>query len=279
MAEKKKTETDKETTVRKKCGIVMPIAGFNGYPEEHWRDVKEIIIDAADMAGFDAELVSYRNETAVIHKTIIQNLYTNDIVVVDVSGRNPNVMFELGMRLAFDKPTIIIKDEKTDYSFDTAPIDHLPYLSSLHYQTMRDFKEDLSKKILATYDASLEKHYSSFLKNFGDFTVAKIEQKEVSEAAFLLNQLRDLIKENQNARGNIENFDDGQQMTMDPSYLNVYWKKFLAVEGHPIEQKPTLRTINAFKTFLGDEGSSYRMKHYAKASRQSLAENLLRALQ
>jgi hypothetical protein len=34
--------------------------------------------------------------------------------------KNPNVMFELGMRLAFDKPAIIIKDNRTNYSFDTA---------------------------------------------------------------------------------------------------------------------------------------------------------------
>jgi hypothetical protein len=32
----------------------------------------------------------------------------------DVSGKNANVMFELGLRLAFDNPTIIIKDDKTE---------------------------------------------------------------------------------------------------------------------------------------------------------------------
>jgi len=42
------------------------------------------------------------------------------MIVCDISGRNPNVMFELGLRLAFDKPAIIIKDEITPYSFDTS---------------------------------------------------------------------------------------------------------------------------------------------------------------
>jgi len=32
-------------------------------------------------------------------------------------------MFELGLRLAFDKPAIIVKDDNTSYSFDTAPIE------------------------------------------------------------------------------------------------------------------------------------------------------------
>jgi hypothetical protein len=31
------------------------------------------------------------------------------------------------MRLAFDRPTIIVKDDLTTYSFDTSPIEHLEY--------------------------------------------------------------------------------------------------------------------------------------------------------
>jgi hypothetical protein len=63
----------------------------------------------------------------VTQKRIVQNIYDNEMVICDVSAKNPNVMFELGMRLAFDKPAIIIKDDKTNYSFDTAPIEHLEY--------------------------------------------------------------------------------------------------------------------------------------------------------
>ncbi len=55
------------------------------------------------------------------------------IVVCDISARNANVMFELGMRLAFDKPTVIIKDERTPYSFDISSIEHLDYPSDLRY--------------------------------------------------------------------------------------------------------------------------------------------------
>jgi hypothetical protein len=67
------------------------------------------------------------DDIGVIQKRIVQNLYSSDVIVCDVSGKNPNVMFELGMRLAFDKPTLIVKDDKTDYSFDTGIIEHVPY--------------------------------------------------------------------------------------------------------------------------------------------------------
>jgi hypothetical protein len=45
-------------------------------------------------------------------------------------------MFELGMRLAFDKPTIVIKDDVTKFNFDTSPIKHLQYRRDLRYMDM-----------------------------------------------------------------------------------------------------------------------------------------------
>ncbi len=105
-----------------KCGLIMPISAIDGCTMEHWAEVKDIIIEATrciENYVVTTTLVSDSDDVGVIQKRIIQNIYNSDIVICDVSGKNPNVMFELGMRLAFDKPTIIIKDDCTDYSFDT----------------------------------------------------------------------------------------------------------------------------------------------------------------
>ena len=75
-------------------------------------------------------------------------------------------MFELGLRLAFDKPTIIIMDDKTTYSFDTAPIEHIGYPRDLNYHTINDFKNKLSQKIKATYQSSITDNANTFLKHF-----------------------------------------------------------------------------------------------------------------
>ncbi len=85
----------------------MPISASDGCQESHWQDVKGILFEAIQAAGFEANLVSDADEVGIIQKRIIQNLYANPVVVCDVSGKNPNVMFELGIRLAFDKPTSI----------------------------------------------------------------------------------------------------------------------------------------------------------------------------
>ncbi len=122
------------------CGVVMPISAIDGCSESHWSDVHEILAEAIYDAGFEANLVSNADDVGIIQKRIIQNLYDNPVVVCDVSGKNPNVMFELGMRLAFDKPTIIVKDDKTSYSFDTSPIEHLEYPRDLRFSRIVEFK-------------------------------------------------------------------------------------------------------------------------------------------
>lgn len=171
----------------------MPISSIDGCTESHWSDVLEIITDAIEQAGFDANLVSHADEVGIIHKRIIQNLHDNPIVICDVSGKNPNVMFELGMRLAFDKPTIIIKDSQTPFTFDTSSIEHLEYPRDLRFSKITEFKSTLTSKIKATYNkATSDPNYTTFLKHFGEFTVAKLDKKEVTGQEFILDELRNM---------------------------------------------------------------------------------------
>src|SRR3989344_3132313 len=157
------------------CGIVMPISDIDGCSAAHWTEVREIIDAAISDAGFSSNLVSNADDVGIIQKRIIENLYENPIVVCDVSGKNPNVMFELGLRLAFDKPTVIIKDNKTTYSFDTAPIEHIEYPRDLRFAQVVEFQEKLTEKIQKTYGtACSDPNYTTFLKHFGEFKGAKL---------------------------------------------------------------------------------------------------------
>jgi Bacterial RNA polymerase, alpha chain C terminal domain len=182
-----------EQEARQICGVVMPISAIDGCTESHWADVLEILTEAIEEAGFEANLVSNADDSGIIHKRIIQNLYDNPVVVCDVSGKNPNVMFELGLRLAFDKPTVIVKDEKTTYAFDTSAIEHLEYPRDLRFSRIVEFKQKLAEKIKATHlRATTDSTYTTFLKHFGEFKVAKLDKKEVSGQEYILDELRAL---------------------------------------------------------------------------------------
>jgi hypothetical protein len=187
-----------EPSVQHSCGIIMPISAFDGYTAEHWSDVKSIIQEAVEgitNPKFSARLVSEADDVGIIHKRIVQGVYTSDIVVCDVSGKNANVMFELGLRLAFDKPTIIIKDDRTDYSFDTSVIEHIPYPRDLRFGQIVSFKKMLADKVLATVEAAKNPDHSTFLKSFGTFTVARLEQKEASAQELMIDAISDLRRD------------------------------------------------------------------------------------
>ena len=190
----KKEENKVESTNEKPiCGIIMPISSIDNCSMEHWAEVKKIISEAICDAGYKPNLVSNADDIGIIQKRIIQNIYDNDIAVCDVSGKNPNVMFELGMRLAFDKPAIIVIDDKTDYSFDTSPIEHLSYPRDLRYYSILNFKEQLKTKIIATVEkAKTDPNYTTFLKNFGEFEVAHVEKKEGSINEVLLSKMEEV---------------------------------------------------------------------------------------
>ncbi|MGM0835422.1 MAG: RNA helicase [Bacillota bacterium] len=179
----------------KECGIIMPIAAMPGYTSEHWSEVKQIIIESTKIVEgieFKTSIVSDSDgEIDVIHKRIVQNIYNADIVVCDISGKNPNVMFELGMRLTFDKPTIIIKDDDTDFIFDTGVIEHITYPKDLRFSKVVHFKEDLARRIKATYEkAQSTPDFSTFLGNFGQFKVPSLDQTTVTDVnQYILEEL------------------------------------------------------------------------------------------
>jgi len=198
VAKKNESESaagEREQTPSRPCGVAMPISGFEGYTAEHWSDVRSIIFEGLERANFKPRMISTSPDIGTIHKTIVQNVYTDEIVVFDVSGRNPNVMTELGMRLAFDKAVVIVKDETTPYTFDTQLIEHLPYPRDLNYRGIVAFQEQLGERSLATAKAAKQdKDFSPFLKHFGKFKVASLETVEASGTEVLLDEVRRLAQ-------------------------------------------------------------------------------------
>ncbi|MGV3662398.1 MAG: RNA helicase [Prosthecobacter sp.] len=186
--------TAEASTEKTQCGVIMPIAAIDGCSAAHWADVLAIIQESLEDTVFQAELVSSSNDTAIIHKTIVKNLYSNEIVVCDVSARNPNVMLELGMRLAFNKPVVVIKDDATPYSFDTSPILHLEYPRDLRFPSVKDFKVKLKQKVIATHEAAKAPGYSFFLAEYTIYESASLPKEEVAPYDMVLKELAEVKK-------------------------------------------------------------------------------------
>jgi hypothetical protein len=77
---------------------------------------------------------------------------------------------------------------------DTSPIEHVEYPRDLRFQPIVDFKTKLAAKIVATHKSAMtDSNYTTFLKHFGEFAVAKLDKKEVSAEQARYEELKDEI--------------------------------------------------------------------------------------
>jgi hypothetical protein len=79
--------------------------------------LRSLITPAAKDSQFTVKTAN-RQGSDLIQSTIINDLMEADLVIADMTEHNPNVMFELGMRMAEDKPVVLIKAHGTGPLFD-----------------------------------------------------------------------------------------------------------------------------------------------------------------
>ncbi len=60
------------------------------------------------------------DDPGTITTDIVQRLYSNDLVIADLTGSNPNVFYEVGLRHSFNKPMVHLLQEGEKPPFDLA---------------------------------------------------------------------------------------------------------------------------------------------------------------
>lgn len=82
--------------------------------------MEQIMIPAADLAGgFSKPLRADKvNAPGSISANIVKDIIKSDICVADLTGRNPNVMYEVAIAHAADKPVILLQQEPGGGPFD-----------------------------------------------------------------------------------------------------------------------------------------------------------------
>lgn len=149
-----KTEKNQEN---KDCFVIMPISDAEGYEQGHFGHVYEDIIKPAiESTGYVARRADDVKETNFIHLDILKKLIDAPIAICDLSARNPNVLFELGIRQAFDKPVVLIQEKGTPKIFDIGPLRYLEYSKEMKYHEVLKSQQDLKIAIEATMAAEGE---------------------------------------------------------------------------------------------------------------------------
>lgn len=139
--------------LRPKCFVIMPISTPDGYSSDHFDRVFEHLIEPACVAaGFLAKRADQVQQTNHIVADIVQDIVESDMAICDLSARNPNVMYELGLRHAFQKPVVLIRDSKTPRVFDIQGLRDVEYDENLRVDTIKRAIERIADSLQATYN-------------------------------------------------------------------------------------------------------------------------------
>jgi hypothetical protein len=147
--------------------VIMPFSekGEKPRPDGFFPELlKTLITPAANAAGFAVE-TARKQGSDVIQSTIINQLLQADLVIADLTDHNPNVLFELGIRIAKDLPVALIKSEGTGPIFDVDNMMRvMPYSPNLWPTTVEKDVPRMTEHIKGAWDnRSTERTYLQIL--------------------------------------------------------------------------------------------------------------------
>lgn len=103
----------------KKCFIVTPIGEPNSeINQKAFGLINAVMRPALELFSYQPIAASDISTPGSINKQIIIRLYEDDLVIANLTGLNPNVMYELAVRHAIRKPVIIMAEKGTKLPFD-----------------------------------------------------------------------------------------------------------------------------------------------------------------
>lgn len=140
------------------CFVIMP---FGEKFDSYWEQIyKPTIRDV----GYNPKRVDDIYKPNDIMENIWDSINQATIILADLSGKNPNVFYELGLAHALAKPVILISPESEDIPFDIQSIRHIRYNKDDHdwgaKLTERLKNSLLLPDLISTVPSIFKKRYS-----------------------------------------------------------------------------------------------------------------------
>ena len=177
------------------CFVVMPISDAEPYSTGHFRRVYDFIIKpACSLAGFIPVRADDVNQTNHIVLDVLRQLIDADMTLCDLSGRNPNVLYELGIRQAFNRPVCLIKDAATPRIFDIQGLRDIEYDESLRVDMISSTVSQIADSLKKTRAAhGRSEHVNSLVQLLGVSAAPLPQASELSaEGSLVLSALADI---------------------------------------------------------------------------------------
>ena len=118
--EKKKTEKQ-ESAKQKSCFIITPIGDENSEIRRKADGLIEAIVKPVlENLGYVPIIPHTMTKPGSITTQVVEHILSSDMVIANLTGLNPNVMYELAVRHAVRKPIVCVVENGTKLPFDIA---------------------------------------------------------------------------------------------------------------------------------------------------------------
>lgn len=185
---------------RQQCFVIMPIGDHSSHEKGHFFKIyRDLIKPAIEDAGFESYRADEGGGSQNIQIDIIKKIIEAPMAVCDLSTRNPNVLFELGIRQAFDLPVALIQEAGTERIFDISTFNTGEYRSERIYDEIVQDRESISNLIKTTFKKHNEGDgINSIIRLIPTLNKAKLSGKDISSnelIKIMFNQMNNLTDE------------------------------------------------------------------------------------
>lgn len=235
-----------------RCFVIMPF-GNKRVDAERARKFDSIYSQWIKPTVESIQIPSLPNERIECHRAdkiarpgeiishVIESLVESDIVIADLSERNPNVFYELGVRHAMNNNTILIADDLDDIPFDLRALRTVVY--RYEPESMLALKSSIEKAIseIVQEPDRIDNPVRRFLYNRDVDKLA--EQSSTSESDVIrsllaemsclrkefsdqTNEVRQVMKLVTSTKG--EEISDWNKQEVDQKFFEGIWKDELS---------------------------------------------------
>ena len=120
--------------------------------KDEFNPVYDIIKAVCEEVGYPALRVDEIYGPTKIIDDIFNTIVQSRLVICDLTGRNPNVLYEAGLAHARGRDTVLITQNGEDVPFDLQQIRHI------HYFPNREGLESLGNELEQSLNAAIDKH-------------------------------------------------------------------------------------------------------------------------
>ena len=149
----------RKTAAKKAAGSCFTIMPFGGWFDDYYERIYQAAIEAGGLTPKRADDL-YRPSTVV--NDIWQMTQEARIILADLTGKNPNVFYELGLAHALAKPAILVTESMDDIPFDLRSLRVLSYDKNQPDWGIK-LQEDITQAIEEILQSPLESVLPAFL--------------------------------------------------------------------------------------------------------------------